>query len=70
MIGEKIKLCRKRLKMTQELLAFKMGVTRQNISQWETGARGVPIDKLVPLKRALLVESVEELLDKPEKVKP
>ena len=42
MIGEKIKLCRKRLKMTQELLAFKMGVTRQNISQWERNERGVP----------------------------
>lgn len=35
--GENLKLIRKSKKMSQEDLAFKVGVSRQSVSKWETG---------------------------------
>lgn len=35
--GENLKSLRKRKKISQEVLAEKVGVTRQSVSKWETG---------------------------------
>lgn len=35
--NEKIALLRKQKGMTQEALAFKLGISRQSVSKWETG---------------------------------
>ena len=36
-IGEKILYCRKRTGMSQEALAAELGISRQAVSNWETG---------------------------------
>jgi len=36
-IGERIKLSRSRLKMTQQQLGDKIGANKASISQWENG---------------------------------
>ncbi len=36
-LGEKIASARKEKGMTQEMLAEKLGVTRQAVARWETG---------------------------------
>ena len=45
--AEKLKSIRKQVGMSQELLAEKIGVSRQAVTKWETGA-GIPdIDNMV-----------------------
>ena len=39
--AEKLKSIRKQIGMSQELLAEKIGVSRQAVTKWETGA-GIP----------------------------
>ncbi len=61
MISEKIKSLRKKANLSQEELANKLGVSRQAITKWETGA-GIPdIDNLVLLSRLFKV-SLDELV--------
>ena len=36
-LNEKILYCRKRLGLSQEALAERIGVSRQAVSKWETG---------------------------------
>lgn len=38
-LGERLKDCRKRLELTQQEVAEKLGVTSASISSWESGAR-------------------------------
>lgn len=59
--GELISKQRKKLKMTQQELAEKLGVTNKAISRWETG-RGYPDVEMIPLLADCLNLSVEELL--------
>ena len=47
--AEKLKSIRKQVGMSQELLAEKIGVSRQAVTKWETGA-GIPdIDNMVSI---------------------
>ncbi len=51
-LNEKIYYCRKKLALSQDALAEKIGVSRQAISKWETGAALPELDKLAALARA------------------
>lgn len=59
-IGNKIKLYRKKLNLTQEELANKVGTTKATISNWETGYRSPQQDALFTLADTLKI-SVNEL---------
>lgn len=45
-LHEKIMYCRKKLGLSQEELALKIGVSRQSVSKWETGETSPEISKL------------------------
>ena len=51
MLNEKIYEIRKELKFTQEEVADKLNVSRQTISNWETGSAQPTIDKAVELAK-------------------
>ena len=61
-LSEKIYTLRKRQGMSQEDLANALDVSRQSISNWETGTAKPEIGKLAPLAKILSV-SVDFLLD-------
>jgi transcriptional regulator with XRE-family HTH domain len=63
-VGENIKRLRETKNMTQESLAQKLGVTSSNISQIESGERGLSIDKAVLIADALGVSLMDLLEDK------
>lgn len=50
-LSEKLILLRKRSGMSQEDLAYEMGVSRQAVSKWESGQSMPDIDKLLLLSR-------------------
>lgn len=50
-ISEKILYCRKRCGLSQEVLAEKIGVSRQAISKWETGEATPELSKLALLAK-------------------
>ena len=58
---EKIILLRKQKGLTQEALAFKLGISRQAISKWETGECEPDISKLKELAKLFNV-SIDYLL--------
>ena len=59
--AEKLKSIRKQLGMSQELLAEKIGVWRQAVTKWETGA-GIPdIENMISIS-SLFNISIDELL--------
>ena len=60
-LGERILHYRKCAGLSQEMLAERLGVSRQAVSKWELDDALPDTDKLVPLARALGV-SVDELL--------
>lgn len=60
-IAEKIQNLRKSCGMTQEQLAEHMGVSRQAVSKWESGASEPEIEKIVLLSDLFRV-STDELL--------
>ncbi len=53
---------RKRVKLTQEGIAERMGVSVAQVSRWETGHDGIPSQRLAALSQAYQA-SVGELLD-------
>lgn len=61
-LGEKIFVLRKRLGLSQEDLSNSLNVSRQSISNWETGTANPEINKL-PLLAETLGVSVDFLLD-------
>lgn len=64
--GQRIKEARKRVGMTQNELAIKLGVPFQSVSQWERNTRKPKIDTLQKIASALgvnLVELSEDLFD-------
>ncbi len=60
-VGKKIMFYRKKLNLTQDELASKLFVTRQNISKWENGS-GIPsIDSILELSKIFNI-TIENLL--------
>lgn len=59
--GDNLAKARKKAGLSQEELAEKMGLTRQTISKWETGASAPDVEELQRLCQALSA-SVEELI--------
>lgn len=71
--NEKIIFLRKQKGMTQEALAFKLGVSRQSVSKWETGECEPDIKKLKELANMfdvsldyLLNDNYEDEVDEKE----
>ena len=60
-LGETLKEHRERCKMTQEFVAEHLGVSRQAVSKWETGASDPSTANLIALAKLFSV-SPEELL--------
>lgn len=60
-LGEVIKAHRARCNMTQEFVAGELGVSRQAVSKWESGASDPSTTNLLALARLFGV-SAEELL--------
>ncbi len=60
-LGETIKAHRQRCKMTQEFVAETLGVSRQAVSKWETGAADPSTSNLLALAKLFGV-GAEELL--------
>lgn len=60
-LGEAIKADRQRCKMTQEFVAEAIGVSRQAVSKWESGASDPSTSNLIALAKLFGV-SPEELL--------
>lgn len=56
-IGANIKAARKKIGMTQEELAFQLGVTAQAVSRWESEAGMPDISMVVPLATTLSVST-------------
>ena len=50
-LGEKIKSHRIRCQMTQEFVADALGVSRQSVSKWETGAADPSTSNLIALAK-------------------
>lgn len=50
-LGDKILYCRKRLGLSQEALAYRLGVSRQAVSKWETGEAVPELGKLALLAK-------------------
>ena len=66
-IGDKIQYYRKQKGLSQEDLGQLLTVSRQTVSQWETGQTSPTIDNLTRLKDVLGV-SVDELLSSGDEV--
>ena len=62
MLGGKIYECRKKTGMSQEMLAEKLKVARQTVSNWETGETSPNPEQLKMLSNIFNI-SVDELLD-------
>lgn len=62
-IGEKILYCRKRAGMSQEALAAELGISRQAVSNWETGEAMPDTGRVVALARLFGVTTDYLLLD-------
>ncbi len=61
-IGEKIRIHRDKMSLSQEKLAEKLGVTRQSISKWESNRTYPEMNKIIILSKLFEV-SVEYLLN-------
>ena len=68
-LGEVLKEHRVRCKMTQEFVAESLGVSRQAVSKWETGAADPSTSNLLALAKLFGV-SAEELLRSVEERAP
>jgi len=64
-LGETLKEHRTKCKMTQEFVAESIGVSRQAVSKWESGASDPSTSNLFALAKLFGV-SVEELLNEVE----
>lgn len=62
-LGETIKAHRTRCGMSQELLAEKLGVSRQAVSKWETGTAEPSTSNLLALAKAFGIPPEELLRD-------
>lgn len=60
-IGERLKVRRRKARLTQEQVAEQMSITRQTLSNWETGKNYPDIDSIIRLGRIYQL-SLDELL--------
>ena len=60
-IGKRIKIARLKTDLTQEIMAEKIGVTPQHVSNIETGNSSVSLTTLIAIANLLKV-SVDELI--------
>ena len=60
-IGEKLLELRKQKQLSQEEVAYRLNVTRQTISKWETDQSTPDFDKIIPLCELYEI-SADELL--------
>lgn len=65
-LGESIKKRREELKLSQECVADRLGVSRQAVSKWETGQSEPTASNLIQLAEILEI-SLSELVDPHEK---
>ena len=68
-LGQRISQYRKALGISQEELGARLGVSRQAVSKWETGAAAPDMENLLALAREFRV-SVAELTQTPEPPAP
>lgn len=68
-LGQRISACRRALGISQEELGARLGVSRQAVSKWETGAAAPDMENLLALAREFGV-SVAELTETPEPPAP
>ena len=61
-LGEALKAHRTRCKMTQEFVAEALGVSRQAVSKWESGASDPSTSNLLALAKLFGIDA-KELLD-------
>ena len=61
-IGNKIRMLRQKVGITQEQLGEKLGISAQSISKWETGIT-MPDITLLPLLSSELGVSIDELFN-------
>ena len=62
MLGDKLKLLRKKANLSQEELADQLGVTRQSISLWENNQSSPSIESIIAISRIFGI-SIDELVD-------
>lgn len=62
-LGEALKAHRSRCNMTQEFVAESLGVSRQAVSKWETGAAEPSTTNLLALAKLYGVDAAELLRD-------
>ena len=68
-LGKRIAEYRKALGLSQEALGERLGVSRQAVSKWETGAAAPDMENLMALAREFQV-SLAELTETPKEPKP
>ena len=68
-LNEKIVECRKRMGISQEELALRIGVSRQAVSKWELGDATPEVDKIITLSRIFDI-TTDELLGNERSVSP
>lgn len=64
-IGEKIQRMRKKCDWSQEELAERIGVSRQAVGRWESGAAKPDADKIILLCSVFQISADDLLMDKP-----
>jgi len=68
-LGERLLNLRKKEHLSQEEVAFKLNVSRQTISKWETDQSTPDFDKIAPLCELYGITADELLTGKKEKIK-
>ena len=61
--GEKIAICRKNHRLSQEDLASQLGISRQAVSRWETGETMPDCERIIQLSRLFGVSTDYLLLE-------
>lgn len=69
MLNEKLYECRKKNSMSQEVLAEKLNVTRQTVSNWETGETAPNPEQLKKLSNIFNI-SLDQLMENEAFIKP
>ncbi len=66
-LGENIRTCRRRMDLTQEQLAERLGVSFQSVSRWENGST-YPDMELLPILAGVFGVTVDHLLGCTEEI--
>lgn len=68
-LGERLISFRKKLNLSQEEVAEKLGVTRQTVSKWETDQSTPDFDKIVPICELYSISTNELINGEVEEIK-